>query len=184
MKSQETIVQSWGGRVLVSPQGISLSSSLATKSPHPGGSLHPECKIPGTLPCYHQPIRKKVTHPAAFIPNLAYKNFSLKTIGEFWGFEYKPPVFPVWSCNKPFFCSKCQHFSLFELATCWARELSFSNSGMIGAPLSHFELLILIRHWTVMHILTLILTFKIPHHYLTKVSSVCDYKLLPAYQKA
>ena len=35
-------------------------------------------------------------------PNFAYKNFSLKTIGEFGSFEYKPPILLARPSNKPF----------------------------------------------------------------------------------
>ena len=50
--------------------------------------------------------QKKVTHPAALTPNFAYKNFSLKTIREFGFFEYEPPIFLGWPCNKPFSAQK------------------------------------------------------------------------------
>ena len=53
---------------------------------------------------HHQPIRKKVTYPAALIPNLVQKNYSLKIIREFSFFDmsHKPPILLVWPCNKPF----------------------------------------------------------------------------------
>ena len=45
---------------------------------------------------------KNVIHPAALTPNFAYKNFSLKTIGELGFFERKSSLFLVWPCNKTF----------------------------------------------------------------------------------
>lgn len=45
---------------------------------------------------------KKVIRPAALTPNFAYKNFTLKTIGELGFFECKSPLFLVWPCNKTF----------------------------------------------------------------------------------
>ena len=53
---------------------------------------------PDTSPPTNQ---KKVTHPAALIPNLAYKTFSPKTIREFRVFEHKPPILLAWPRNKP-----------------------------------------------------------------------------------
>ena len=41
---------------------------------------------PGISPSANQ---KKVTHSVILIPNFAYKNFSLKTIQEFWVFEHE-----------------------------------------------------------------------------------------------
>ena len=35
-------------------------------------------------------------------PNFAYKNFSLKTIRDFGGFEHEPPILLAWPCNKTF----------------------------------------------------------------------------------
>ena len=55
---------------------------------------------PVTLPPTNQ---KKVTYPVALNPNFTYKNFSLKTTGEFGNLEYEPPILFGWPCNKLFF---------------------------------------------------------------------------------
>ena len=47
--------------------------------------------------------QKKVTYPAAFNPDFTYKNFSLRTTGEFGDLEYEPPILFGWPCNKLFF---------------------------------------------------------------------------------
>ena len=48
-------------------------------------------KIPETSPCYFtNQIEKKLTHPAALTPVLAFKNPSLKATGDFRAFEHEP----------------------------------------------------------------------------------------------
>ena len=42
-----------------------------------------------------QANQRKVTHP-----NYTYKNFSLKSIGEFGVWGYKPPIPLTWPCNN------------------------------------------------------------------------------------
>ena len=104
--SQETIVQPWG-RVLVPPQElyISLNFSIGTKAPTQvkDGNFRlstrflEHCSV--TSPPTNQ---KKVTHPAAFTPNYAYKKIPPKTIRECGISEHKPPILLAWPFNKPF----------------------------------------------------------------------------------
>ena len=56
--------------------------------------------------------QKKVTHLAALTQNFAYKNLSLKTIGEFWFFEQELPILLAWPCNKPLSASN------FDISIC------------------------------------------------------------------
>ena len=107
-RSQETTVQRWG-RVPVPPEGIyitiSLSSSAATKaSTHvEDGNFRLSPRLPEHSPATLPPTnQKKVTHPAAFTPKFAYKNFFPQTIGEFRVFKQEPPILLAWACNKTF----------------------------------------------------------------------------------
>ena len=58
---------------------------------------------------------KKSQYPAALTSNFSYKNFSRKTIREFWVFEHDPPILLVWLCNKSF--SSPKSFILVCLAS-------------------------------------------------------------------
>ena len=113
--------QPWG-RVLVPLQGIyitiSLNYSVGTKaSTHVDDGnfrLSTRCLEHHSL-TYRQPVRKKSQYPAALTSNFSYKNFSLKTIREFWVFERDPPILLVWLCKKSF--SSPKSFVLVCLAS-------------------------------------------------------------------
>ena len=107
-RTSQTIVQPWG-RILVPPQGYTeqylwvLLQELKAPIQVKDGSFRLSTRCLEHCPVTSPPTnQKKVTHPAALTPNFAYKNFSLKTVGEFGVFEHKPPVPLAWPYNKPF----------------------------------------------------------------------------------
>ena len=110
---QETIVQPWG-RTLVPLQGIYLTTllifSVGTKAPTQveDGNFQFSTSFlehrPVTSPSANE---KKFTHPAALIPNFAYKIFCLKTIWEFGVSGYRSPVLFAWPHSKLFSALNC-----------------------------------------------------------------------------
>ena len=72
--------------------------------------------------------QKKVTHPAALTRNFAYKNFSLRTIGEFGVFEHEPPILLAWPYNKLFSAPNSNVSICLAFTVHRAHELVFSNT--------------------------------------------------------
>ena len=101
--SQETIVgPSSSSRDLHT--SISLSSSAGTKGPTQveDGKFRLSTRFLEHRPVTSPPTnQKKVTHPTALTPNVAFENSSLKAIEEFRFSEHQPPVLPAWPCSKP-----------------------------------------------------------------------------------
>ena len=69
--------------------------------------------------------------PAALTPNVAYKNFPLKTIREFGYFVHELPLLFAPPCNN-FLSSKLQDFDWFGLTVHRAHELVFGSISLDG----------------------------------------------------
>ena len=90
--SQEMIVWPWS-RILVPPMHRSVFAFSCKNLLYGGWWIQAEHKVPGAPPSYLPPTnQEKDTHPAALIPDFAYKNFSPQTLGELGFFEQKPII--------------------------------------------------------------------------------------------
>lgn len=69
--------------------------------------------------------QKKVTYPADFTPNFAYK-ISQKTIKEFRDFEHEPPTHLAWPCNETLL-QTLPFWFIWPHDTHQAHELMFGN---------------------------------------------------------
>ena len=103
-------------------------------------------EIPGTPPCDLTTNQSEESHaPCSRHPNVAFKNYSLKTTGRFWSFEQALSIHLAWPCNKTF--SAPHSNVLVCLASLCVRyaTFGFSNKGTshtrlyahTGSPTTH-----------------------------------------------
>lgn len=85
----------------------------------------------------HHPVTSPPTRQKKVIPNFAYKNLSLKTIGKFGVFEHEPLVL-AWPCHKS--VSPVSSAVLVSgLAVCSVQELVYCHIRFLISLLSVLE---------------------------------------------
>ena len=147
--SQETILQCWG-RVLVPPQGtyitVSLSSSARTKAPThvEGGNymLRPQTGWNlkaddwDSWTCYLTTNQSEESHtPWSSHLKSAYKNSSLKPLGDFGSFEHEPPLFLACLQNTRFFAPNSD-VSVWLASLCIRHTNLGSTTGIPVSPIA------------------------------------------------